>query len=49
MKRLLILALLLSSFVIRHSSFAAERPNILWLIAEDMGPEPLSRSGTPEA
>ena len=27
---------------------AAKRPNILWLIAEDMGPEALSRSGTPE-
>lgn len=24
------------------------RPNILWLIAEDMGPEALSRSGTPQ-
>ncbi len=26
-----------------------QRPNILWLIAEDMGPEALSLSGTPEA
>ena len=26
-----------------------KRPNILWLIAEDMGPEALSRSGTPGA
>lgn len=25
------------------------RPNILWLIAEDMGPEALGRSGTPQA
>lgn len=27
----------------------AERPNILWLISEDTGPEALSRSGTPQA
>jgi hypothetical protein len=27
----------------------ARRPNILWLIAEDMGPEVLSRAGTPQA
>jgi hypothetical protein len=26
----------------------AQRPNILWLIAEDMGPEALSCSGTPQ-
>lgn len=26
-----------------------ERPNILWLISEDTGPEALSRSGTPQA
>jgi len=26
----------------------SKRPNILWLIGEDMGPEALSRSGTPE-
>ncbi len=35
MKRL---SLLFSSFVILHSSFAAERPNILWLTSEDHGP-----------
>src|SRR5882762_9300588 len=28
---------------------APATPNILWLIAEDMGPEALSRAGTPEA
>lgn len=28
---------------------AAEKPNILWLLAEDIGPEALSHSGTPEA
>ncbi|MGV3662002.1 MAG: sulfatase-like hydrolase/transferase [Prosthecobacter sp.] len=33
-----LLALLTSSFVILHSSFAAERPNILWLTSEDHGP-----------
>lgn len=27
---------------------SAARPNILWLIGEDMGPEALSRSGTPQ-
>jgi len=26
----------------------AKRPNILWLIAEDLGPEALSRTGTPQ-
>jgi len=33
-----------------YGSLAAEakRPNILWLIGEDMGPEALSRSGTPQ-
>jgi arylsulfatase A-like enzyme len=30
-------------------SQAADRPNILWLLAEDMGPEALSIAGTPEA
>lgn len=38
MKRLL-LAALVSSFVIQHSSFSAEStPNILWLTSEDHGP-----------
>lgn len=37
MKRLLTLALLLSSVVTRHSSFAAEqRPNVLFLIVDDL-------------
>lgn len=30
------------------SADASRRPNILWLIAEDMGPEALSCSGTPQ-
>lgn len=30
-----------------HCTFAAERPNVLWLIAEDMGPD-LSCYGTPQ-
>jgi arylsulfatase A-like enzyme len=33
-----LLSIVLSSFVILHSSFAAERPNILWLTSEDHGP-----------
>ena len=44
----LLLAFLASTFT-AHAADAVKRPNILWLIAEDMGPEPLSRSGTPEA
>ena len=35
MKRLICLATLLSSFVIPHSSFAAERPNILFIAIDD--------------
>lgn len=33
------------------SSYAAEtaRPNILWLVGEDIGPKALSRSGSPQA
>ena len=31
------------------SAAEAARPNILWLISEDTGPEALSRSGTPQA
>lgn len=31
-------SLLLSSFAFLHSSFAADRPNILWLTSEDHGP-----------
>ena len=30
-------------------SAAAPRPNILWLLAEDVGPEAFSFSGAPEA
>jgi len=38
MKHLVLLLTLLSSFVIRHSSFAAEQhPNILFILADDMG------------
>jgi len=34
--------------VLANSPKPNDRPNILWLIGEDMGPEALSRSGTPE-
>lgn len=37
----------LLSFVVVAPTFAAERPNVLWLIAEDFGPD-LSCYGTPE-
>ena len=37
MKRTLFFALLLPALFICQPSFAAERPNILWLIAEDFG------------
>lgn len=37
MKRPILLTLL-SSFVILHSSFSADKPNILWLTSEDHGP-----------
>ncbi|MBE2286492.1 MAG: sulfatase [Prosthecobacter sp.] len=33
-----LLSIVLSSFVLQISSFAAERPNILWLTSEDHGP-----------
>ncbi|MFN0079335.1 MAG: sulfatase-like hydrolase/transferase [Prosthecobacter sp.] len=33
-----LLSLLLSSFCILHSSFSADKPNILWLTSEDHGP-----------
>src|SRR3954471_4751240 len=47
MKKPLVLcaALLLARLVVA----APATPNILWLIAEDMGPEALSRSNAPEA
>lgn len=39
MKRILCLALILSSFAIRHSAFAAERrPNILFILVDDQAP-----------
>jgi N-sulfoglucosamine sulfohydrolase len=33
----------------QHLGHTPKRPNILWLIAEDMGPEAMSCSGTPQA
>ena len=33
-----LLSILLSSFCILHSSFSADKPNILWLTSEDHGP-----------
>ncbi len=47
MKITALLALLTFTFAARATD-TAKRPNILWLIAEDMGPEALSRSGTPQ-
>ena len=50
MNRLFALILLLSSLAGANSvAGEAKRPNILWLIAEDLGPEALSRSGAPQA
>jgi arylsulfatase A-like enzyme len=40
--------LLLSAGLVTRAAEPAARPNILWLIAEDMGPEALSCSGTPQ-
>ncbi len=43
------IALLHSLGSVSDAADTPKRPNILWLIAEDMGPEALSRSGTPQA
>ena len=49
MRRLFICVLLLIELCGLNSRAAElNRPNILWLIAEDMGPEALSRAGTPQ-
>jgi len=45
----IILGLLASTFLPTNAAVPGKQPNILWLIAEDMGPEALSRAGTPEA
>jgi N-sulfoglucosamine sulfohydrolase len=37
-----------SALAMHAMSAQAARPNILWLISEDMGPEVLSRNGTPQ-
>jgi arylsulfatase A-like enzyme len=42
-------ALFTAACALLGSAAAADRPNILWLLAEDMGPEALSSSGTPES
>jgi len=42
------MVLLLSLAGIVGAGAATQRPNILWLISEDMGPEALSRAGTPQ-
>ncbi len=49
MKLAQIAIFLLLSLAEVSAADATKRLNILWLIAEDMGPEALSRSGTPEA
>jgi arylsulfatase A-like enzyme len=43
----LLLALLASTFT-THAADAVKRPNILWLIAEDMGPDSVSCYGAPQ-
>jgi arylsulfatase A-like enzyme len=43
------IVLLLLRAAATAASAPPAHPNILWLIAEDMGPEALSRSGTPQA
>ncbi|MEO6786913.1 MAG: sulfatase, partial [Chthoniobacteraceae bacterium] len=48
MKLMRIALLLLLSVAFSVSADTAKRPNILWLISEDQGPEGLSRSGSPE-
>jgi arylsulfatase A-like enzyme len=51
MKRLTLLLSLAMAFAALNSSAkeTKSRPNILWLLGEDMGPEALSISGTPQA
>ncbi len=45
----LLLTVMILTGVIGSTCAAETRPNILWLIGEDMGPEALSRAGTPQA
>ena len=49
MNRTTPLALFLALGAMAAVAAEAKRPNILWLISEDTGPEALSRSGTPQA
>lgn len=49
MKYLVTLIAVVSAFSSNLCAAEAGRPNILWLISEDTGPEALSRSGTPQA
>ncbi len=44
-----IILLLLALGHVDSGAAETPRPNILWLIAEDLGPEALSRAGTPQA
>lgn len=45
----LVMGVLLTALCAHAAPEAIKRPNILWLIAEDIGPESLSSSGAPEA
>lgn len=50
--RILLVTPLLASLAVLSANAAADatkKPNILWLVAEDIGPEALSSSGTPQA
>jgi arylsulfatase A-like enzyme len=49
MKRTIQSILLLIAISVSGHAAEAARPNILWLISEDTGPEALSRNGTPQA
>lgn len=44
-----VLFLVFSTGFVTHGAEPLRRPNVLWLIAEDIGPEALSSSGTPQA
>ena len=47
--RLTLLFLTLLAISTPTAGAAGTKPNILWLLAEDIGPEAFSQAGTPEA